>query len=91
MSFEYTLDAGLNRLIASGTLTIYDVGQARSALLDHPEATLDLAGIDTLDGSGLQLLLVAIRDLGTRIVATSESTNDVLRLVGVTLQQEAAE
>jgi anti-sigma B factor antagonist len=71
------------RLCLSGLLTIYEVSDTKERLLANPAAVLDLSGLTQCDGTGLQLLLLAHRDLGMRLVAPSKPVAEVLQLTGL--------
>ena len=65
MKLEITPLQDTNAIRISGELDIYSVEGAREALLNHladkPVLELDLAGVETCDTAGMQLLLAAQR------------------------------
>lgn len=83
MSIEINHDPEQNQLRLRGSLTIYHASEVKAPLLAYPEAALDLTGIEEMDGAGLQLLLLGLRDAGLRLVAASEAVLDVLALSGL--------
>ncbi|WP_220814947.1 STAS domain-containing protein [Pseudomonas paralcaligenes] len=80
------------RLSLGGSLTIYEVAEARDALLAAFAAgreaawELDLAALEELDSAGAQLLLAARRHLDgaggeLRLVAPGEAVRELLELL----------
>ncbi len=84
MTIEFDYDPERKRLAFRGELTINYAADAMAFLRSQGGAELDLSDISEMDGAGLQLLLLAHRDGGLRLVGASESVVDVLRLVGLT-------
>jgi anti-sigma B factor antagonist len=82
MTIEFAYDSARNRLVIGGKFTILHVAEVMAQLNARPGADLDLAGVVEFDGAGLQLLLVARRNVGMRLVAISEAVADVVALSG---------
>jgi anti-anti-sigma factor len=65
MKLQITTVPGSNAIRLAGDLDIYSADSARQTLLDHLTdkvgIELDLAGIETCDAAGMQLLLAARR------------------------------
>jgi anti-anti-sigma factor len=89
MSIEFQHDPAGNRLDVSGSFTIYHALEAKAPLLAQQGAALDLSEVEEMDGAGLQLLLLARRDAGIRLVAASDAVTDTLRLAGLETLLEA--
>ncbi len=88
----FHLDAAAGRLTVHGELTIYQVADARVALLSAAEqetlTEIDLGGVTELDTAGLQLLLLAKRSCAVdgvpvRLTNHSPQVLDVLELTGL--------
>lgn len=78
------------RLMLTGELTIYTVGetlaQLRAQLAEQPIRALDLSEVTELDGAGLQVLLwlcdtAQARGQPLRVVAHSAAVAEVLNLL----------
>lgn len=89
MTIEFHHDPENNRLAVSGSFTIYHAAEAKAPLLAQRDALLDLSGVEEMDGAGLQLLLLALRDAGARLAAVSDAVADTLRLAGLENLMEA--
>ena len=81
------------RLMLTGELTIYTVGetlaQLRAQFAEHPIRALDLSEVTELDGAGVQLLLwlrdtAQARGQPLRVVAHSATVAEVLNLLQLT-------
>lgn len=89
MTIEFEYDTQQHRLSVRGDFTIYHAADIKKALLEHPGVSLDLAQVDSMDGAGLQLLLLAIREVQVKVCAINDSVADVLRLTGLESLTEA--
>ena len=83
MSIEIQHDPEQNQLRLNGSLTIYHASEVKAPMLAYHGASLDLSGIEEMDGAGLQLLLLGLRDASLQLVAASEAVLDVLALSGL--------
>lgn len=93
--FELNSDAAAARIELAGSLTIYQVSDARAALLEvlatapAREWQIGLARIDELDTAGVQLLLAAQRYLATsggdlQVCDAAQAVRELLDLLRVT-------
>lgn len=78
-SIDRSEDGTRGRLCVTGSLTIYEVGEARDTLLAllpliGPLWQIDLGGLDELDSAGAQLLL-AVQHMLTNAEQTAEVIN----------------
>ncbi|WP_431689233.1 STAS domain-containing protein [Hahella sp. NBU794] len=83
MSIDSQHDPEQNRLTLNGELTIYCAAEAKAPLLEHKDIDIDLSQLTELDGAGLQLLILAKRDRGARLVNASEAVDKVFTLTGL--------
>lgn len=83
MTIEFEYDSGLHRLSVCGDLTIYHTADIKQALLEKQGINLDLSRVGEIDGAGLQLLLLAVREVQAHVCAVSDAVTDALRLTGL--------
>jgi anti-anti-sigma factor len=86
---------GMTHMTVQGEMTIYSAAELAALwlpwLTDAQSWQLDLAGVAEMDGAGLQLLLLAQRELSAagaslHLIAQSPAVQQVLNLCQLTMQ-----
>lgn len=83
MAIKFEYNAENNQLVIHGKLTIHHASQVLKQLRGKKNLALDLSDVSDMDGSGLQLLVAAKRDLGIRLMSANDTVSNVFKLVGL--------
>jgi anti-anti-sigma factor len=75
---------GTHQLVLEGELTIYCAAEIKTklaqAMAQHDAIEVDLSGVTEVDTAGVQLMLIAKRNPGKKVLFTNHTAN-VLRMV----------